>query len=104
MRPGRERGAMNLNHKYTSIVSLFVVVALVIYQVQAENDHADEIAMLKHSQEEALKLNRDTIASLQATVATLNRQLTAEASRAASPNQAAIANTALASAPASSAL
>ena len=54
--------------------------------VGAQISHTDEIEALRNSQEEALKLSRDTIASLQATIATLNRQLSAAASRTAAGN------------------
>ncbi len=77
---------MNLNNKYISIGSILLVFVLVIYQIHAQNSHEDEMDALKHSQDAALQLSKDTIAQLQATIVTLNRQLTAEAGKNANGN------------------
>ena len=66
---------MNLNHKYISIASVFIIVVLVIFQIQAQITYEDQISALKDSQAQALQTSRDTIAQLQATVATINKQL-----------------------------
>ena len=66
---------MNWNHKYISIASVFIIVVLVIFQIQAQITYEDQISALKDSQAIALQTSRDTIAQLQATVATINKQL-----------------------------
>jgi hypothetical protein len=66
---------MNLNHKYISIASVFIIVVLVVFQIQAQITYEDQISALKDTQAQALQTSRDTIAQLQATVATINKQL-----------------------------